>query len=606
MRLGTKLLLPAVLTALVALAGGALNGLMMSREATVSAQAHADDLADLRTIASAERDMGRLHTSVYRNFALMASLDEAAINRFRAQIPKDIQALQQTLQALDARRADAGWHEDRLKLEQQLARYAKQADQAIDLASVDPNTGVAAMQTAETSHAEAAASLAKGVAAVAAAAEQSQVRTQQESRRHALWLGLLSLGLTATAIALSARVLQGLVAALREATQLAGRVAEGDLATVPPPQRVDEIGDLQRSLAQMVERLRSSLLQVRQAAGSIASGSAEIATGNQDLSQRTEQAASHVQATVSSMTQLTQAVAQSADAAAQANQLAGSASAVAHQGGEAVAQVVGTMNEIHDASRRIADITGVIDGIAFQTNILALNAAVEAARAGEQGRGFAVVASEVRSLAGRSADAAREIKALIGASVDKVESGSRLAQQAGATMTDIVSSVQRVSDIIAEISASTVEQRDGIGQITTAVGQLDQSTQQNAALVEQSAAAADSMRQQAQRLHEVVGLFQLGDTAGPAAAGSMPPARPATARPAPGPVATPIAAPVIDSARADPKAVTPARPAQATLPAPPATPLEQATHQALSRAAGRPVAVRPPAPAPADDHWETF
>jgi methyl-accepting chemotaxis protein len=601
MRLGTKLLLPAVLTALVALAGGAINGLMMGRDAAHAAQAHARDLADLRTIASAERDMGRLHASVYRTFALMASLDEAAVSRFRAQIPQQIQALQQSLKAVGEHQGDPAWQADRQKLDQQLARYAQQADQAIDLASVDPNTGVAAMQTAEASHAEAAASLAKAVAAVSAAADRAQAEADQQARRNALVLGLLSLGLTAVAIALSARVLRGLVAALREASQLAGRVAEGDLAAVPPQDRADEIGELQRSLAQMVERLRGSLLQVRQAAGSIASASAEIATGNQDLSQRTEEAASHVQATVSSMTQLTHAVGQNADAAAQANQLAGSASAVARQGGEAVAQVVGTMNEIHDASRRIADITGVIDGIAFQTNILALNAAVEAARAGEQGRGFAVVASEVRSLAGRSADAAREIKALIGASVDKVESGSRLAQQAGSTMTDIVSSVQRVTDIIAEISASTVEQRDGIVQINESVGQIDQTTQQNAALVEQSAAAADSMRQQAQRLHEVVGTFQLGEATRAAApapiAPAAPPAAPArAARPAPVAQGTPRPAPAPVTAPA----------------APPATPHEQAAQQALARAAGRPLAARPAAapaterPAPADDQWETF
>ena len=310
-----------------------------------------------------------------------------------------------------------------------------------------------------------------------------------------------------------------LVQALRQASLVAGKVADGDLSTPPPQDRGDEIGELQGSLVQMVEKLRASLTQVRQAAGSIASASAEIATGNQDLSQRTEQAAGNLQETASSMTQLTNSVRQNADAAAsQANQLAGSASAVARRGGEAVSQVVSTMDEIHTASRRIADIIGVIDGIAFQTNILALNAAVEAARAGEQGRGFAVVAGEVRSLAGRSADAAREIKTLIGASVDKVESGSRLVQDAGNTMTDIVVSVQRVTDIIAEITASTVEQRDGIGQINHAVTQLDQMTQQNAALVEQSAAAADSMQQQAVRLNEIVSAFQLGSGNATAAA----------------------------------------------------------------------------------------
>jgi methyl-accepting chemotaxis protein len=216
-----------------------------------------------------------------------------------------------------------------------------------------------------------------------------------------------------------------------------------------------------------------------------------------------------LQQTSSSLTQLTGTVRQSADSARQANQLASSAAEVAQRGGDAVAQVVTTMDEINASSKKIADIIGVIDGIAFQTNILALNAAVEAARAGEQGRGFAVVASEVRSLAGRSAEAAKEIKSLIGASVEKVEGGSRQVAEAGETMKEIVGSVQRVSDIIGEISAAAMEQSDGIGQINGSVVQLDQMTQQNAALVEQSAAAAESMKDQASRLAQVVGTFKL-------------------------------------------------------------------------------------------------
>ncbi|WP_235582356.1 methyl-accepting chemotaxis protein, partial [Rhizobacter sp. Root16D2] len=230
--------------------------------------------------------------------------------------------------------------------------------------------------------------------------------------------------------------------------------------------------------------------------------------GNQDLSARTEQTASNLQQAASSMEQLTGTVKQSADSARQANQLASSAAEVAARGGSVVAQVVTTMDEINASSKKINDIIGVIDGIAFQTNILALNAAVEAARAGEQGRGFAVVASEVRSLAQRSAQAAKEIKGLIGASVDRVEAGSRLVADAGTTMNEIVGSVQRVSDIIGEITAASSEQSDGIGQINTTVTQLDQMTQQNSALVEESAAAAESLRDQAQRLSQAVGAFR--------------------------------------------------------------------------------------------------
>ncbi|EER57937.1 methyl-accepting chemotaxis sensory transducer [Acidovorax delafieldii 2AN] len=247
---------------------------------------------------------------------------------------------------------------------------------------------------------------------------------------------------------------------------------------------------------------------------SITTASAEIAGGNQDLSARTEATASSLAQTAQSMEQLTATVRQSADAARQANQLAGSAAEVAARGGRVVGEVVTTMGDINQSSRKIADIIGVIDSIAFQTNILALNAAVEAARAGEQGRGFAVVAGEVRSLAGRSAAAAREIKQLIGASVERVESGARLVQDAGTTMDEIVGSVKRVGDIIGEITAASSEQSDGIGQVNTAVNQLDQMTQQNAALVEESAAAAQSLRDQATRLAGAVQVFKLSGVEG--------------------------------------------------------------------------------------------
>jgi methyl-accepting chemotaxis protein len=263
------------------------------------------------------------------------------------------------------------------------------------------------------------------------------------------------------------------------------------------------------AVREMCVGLASIVATVRQGSDSMATASQEIASGNQDLSQRTERTASSLQQTASSVTQLSGTVHQTADSARTANQLATSAAEVAQRGGAVVARVVDTMGEINASSRKISDIIGVIDGIAFQTNILALNAAVEAARAGEQGRGFAVVASEVRSLAKRSADAAREIKALIGTSVDKVEIGAKLVADAGQTMTEIVASVQRVTDIIGEITAASAEQSDGIGQVNQAVAQLDQMTQQNAALVEESAAAAESLREQAGKLTGVVATFRL-------------------------------------------------------------------------------------------------
>ncbi len=297
---------------------------------------------------------------------------------------------------------------------------------------------------------------------------------------------------------------------LGELTAAVTTVAQGDLTQVFHTQRKDEIGALVSEVEGMRQRYLQALAQVRASVDSIGTASSEIASGNQDLSARTEQTASNLQRTATSMEELTSTVQQSADAARQANQLAASAAEVAARGGVVVGQVVITMHDINQGSKKIADIIGVIDGIAFQTNILALNAAVEAARAGEQGRGFAVVASEVRNLAQRSADAAKEIKNLISASVQKVESGSQLVQNAGSTMDEIVSSVKRVSDTLGEITAAAAEQSSGIGEVNAAINQLDQMTQQNAALVEQSAAAAESLRDQAERLAQAVAVFKLG------------------------------------------------------------------------------------------------
>jgi len=290
---------------------------------------------------------------------------------------------------------------------------------------------------------------------------------------------------------------------------VAQTVAAGDLGSVIVVDRRDEIGTMLGALKLMNESLVAIVGDVRNASESIACGSSQIAHGNSDLSQRTEEQASNLEETAASMEQLTATVRHNADTARRASELAVGAARVAAQGGEVVGQVVATMDGITDSSRRITDIIGVIDGIAFQTNILALNAAVEAARAGEQGRGFAVVASEVRSLAQCSATAAKEIKVLIGESVGKVENGTRLVADAGRTMGDIVGQVQRVSQLIAEISDASDEQSRGIGQIGDAVAQLVQVTQQNAALVEESAAAAESLRVQADTLSRTVATFRL-------------------------------------------------------------------------------------------------
>jgi len=315
---------------------------------------------------------------------------------------------------------------------------------------------------------------------------------------------LLGIPGTLASIHLVSRLRRGFA----EADATATAIAEGQLGRPIATDGQDEIGELLQHMQMMQSRLQALITQVRQAADSIEVAATEVAAGNTDLSHRTEQTASNLQQTASSAEQLGVTVRQNADNAQQANQLAQSASSVAGRGGDVVSQVVGTMREIEGSSRRIADIIGVIDGIAFQTNILALNAAVEAARAGESGRGFAVVAGEVRNLAQRSADAAREIKGLIQASVERVDTGTRQADEAGQTMAEVVQSIRRVTDIVAEISHASQEQSSGVATVGQAVSQMDEATQQNAALVEQSAAAAESLRAQARQLVQAVGVFK--------------------------------------------------------------------------------------------------
>ncbi|NUU00531.1 HAMP domain-containing protein [Herbaspirillum robiniae] len=372
------------------------------------------------------------------------------------------------------------------------------------------------------------------------------VHAQYEEARN-LTLGLAGLAIL-FAVAVAWQLTRSITLPLNHAVRLARTVADGDLTSRIEVTSRDETGQLLGALQTMNGNLQKIVTQVRQATDTINTASGEIATGNLDLSSRTEEQASSLEETASAMEELTSTVRQNADNALQANQLAASASEVALQGGSVVGEVVQTMGSINESSRKIVDIIGVIDGIAFQTNILALNAAVEAARAGEQGRGFAVVASEVRSLAQRSATAAKEIKELIADSVEKVGNGSKLVEQAGVTMGEVVNSVQRVTDVVAEISSASKEQSNGIEQVNHAISQMDQTTQQNAALVEQAAAAAQALQEQASRLTSVVSVFRIdGMEAAPvrAQAASAAPARatPSARAAAPKAAATAAAAP---------------------------------------------------------------
>ena len=376
-----------------------------------------------------------------------------------------------------------------------------------------------------------------------------------------------------------------LTAGVLDAVRDADRIADGDLSEPIVARSRDEMGRLSESLARMQDRLRTIVGGVRGNAEGVATASAQIASGNNDLSTRTEQQASALEETAASMEELSSTVRQNADNARQANQLAMGASTVAVQGGEVVSRVVETMKGINDSSKKIVDIISVIDGIAFQTNILALNAAVEAARAGEQGRGFAVVAGEVRSLAQRSAEAAKEIKTLISDSVERVEQGTTLVDQAGTTMQEVVGAIRRVTDIMGEISAASTEQSSGVAQVGEAVTQMDQATQQNAALVEESAAAAESLKVQAGALLTAVSVFKLGQ-------GDV---RPAAAAAPAAPAAVPVAAPKAER-RGPNRATNVVRPAFKAEPKPLPAPTPAVQKPIPTAAASR----------TGTDDWESF
>jgi methyl-accepting chemotaxis protein len=499
----------AVIAIVVALA--AVVGFSGYRTSQAQAQADATSREMSTRVESALRWAGLTETNAARTQALVVSSDPAVEAEFKAIIPAtsaQISEVQKKLEALATGEADKA----------QMAKIAAARKAMIDLrgqalklkAEGQNDTAVALVKQ---SYNPAVAAYLKTLHDFVELQRQQAQASQADiasNRLLTVKIAAVVVGLLILSIVVGAYFLIGSIQRpLAQARHLADCIASGDLSAREAVTRGDEFGDLLRSLYAMSEALSRMVLQVRQSTDSIATASAEIALGNQDLSARTEQTSSNLQQTAAAMEQFTSTLQQSAGSAQQASSLAAGASGVARRGGEVVEQVVSTMQDIHHSSQKIADIIGVIDGIAFQTNILALNAAVEAARAGEAGRGFAVVASEVRALAGRSADAAREVKTLITDSVAKTQAGNAQAAQAGTAMQEIMDGIQRVAGIVDEIALASREQASGLSQINQAVAHLDGVTQQTAALVEQTSAASSSLQQQAQDLAALAGTFQL-------------------------------------------------------------------------------------------------
>ncbi|MES2583215.1 MAG: methyl-accepting chemotaxis protein [Pseudomonadota bacterium] len=495
-----------ILALLVTIAGAGLV-----RSAGILAEGRAQQMVAYQMVQVTTRWNGLTETNASRTHAILISSDPAVPAAFKEAVAgtsKEISEMQKQLDALPLTDADKAQLQKIADLRKAMITLREKANAVKTEGKQDE-----VMQILSAQYLPAMASYIAAQKELVKMQEQRvvDVQAETESRRQTNSMGII-VGLLVVVALICAGTIW-LVGSIRDpldqANDIAARIAQGDLSSRISTQREDEFGSLLRSLATMNDSLGRMVAQVRLSTDNIATASAEIASGNNDLAQRTEQTSSNLQSTASSMDALTATVQHSSDNSRQASALAASASTVAQRGGAVVTQVVATMQEIDASSKKIADIIGVIDGIAFQTNILALNAAVEAARAGEQGRGFAVVASEVRSLAQRSAEAAKEIKGLINTSVEKVESGTRLVTDAGATMEEIVQSVRRVADVIGEITEAAHSQSSGIAEVNTAIGNLDQMTQQNAALVEESAAAAESLREQADRMKESVAVFRV-------------------------------------------------------------------------------------------------
>ena len=508
MRMTSKMLTAPVAVVVLMLVIASVAGWGMRNQRQALAEISGTYLEFRRTTNNVRYDLATVSNQALHDYAVIGTLDAKHVETERAALKKKLADASATLQKIDLPET----HEEEALIKVALTEidgFAKKLDEALDRAAADPKNGLAALLVADEQYKRAVEAV-QAVGRFVNDQASAMMARANSNAAIAGWVVWITFAIAAAiAMAVSVVLARRTVGELVELTRRAEDLAGGNLAVPFAVDSKDEVGDMARALEGMRTGLTRMIVGIRGTSESIRTASSEVAQGNQDLSSRTEQQASNLQQTAASMEQMTSTVKHNADTAGQASQLAGAASEVAEKGGVVVAQVVSRMGEISQASRKIEEIIAVIDGIAFQTNILALNAAVEAARAGEEGRGFAVVAGEVRNLAQRSAQAAREIKTLIADSVAKVESGSALVNEAGQTMGDIVAQVKRVTDLIGEITTATLEQSSGIGQVNQAVTHLDQMTQQNAALVEQSAAAAQSLKDQADRLAEAVAMFKV-------------------------------------------------------------------------------------------------
>jgi methyl-accepting chemotaxis protein len=516
------LIAPGVAMAFLLALGITAYSVLISQQGTL-AELFEQRFGSYQLAARAVHDIGEVHSGVYRLFSIIGSLNDARIKETANGLLGQIDGVQRDISAF-AQRPQLDLEERKITetVLGKLAKYRKDVDLAIDLSAGDVNTGAAAMQTADADFQDMAKQFSDLVAIETKLAQEGYSDAHSAFAR--VTVALLVIMVLALVVSLGTALLMSrrIVRPLQGAIAVADRIASGDLGSEIRVEGSDETAMLSRALKEMNDSLKRIVSGVRSGTDLVATASREIAQGNADLSTRTEQQASALEETSASMQQMTATVGQNAQNAKKANELAAQASGVAAKGGEVVREAVGTMNAITEASKKIADIIGVIDGIAFQTNILALNAAVEAARAGEQGRGFAVVASEVRSLAQRSAAAAKEIKDLITDSVSKVDAGSRQVNDAGRTMEEVVESVRKVTGLIAEITAASQEQAQGIEQVSETMTQLEKVTQQNAAMVEEASAAAGSLEEQSRQLSNAVAAFHLGEEAADPAPASTP------------------------------------------------------------------------------------